>query len=338
MKILNNYSLKDNNTFKISALANRFVEFESDSEFIDFLKTDKNLNIENFLIIGEGSNLLFTGDYNGTVIHPATKNIDIVKEDEENIYVEASAGVVWDYFVEWTILNKAFGLENLSLIPGTVGASAVQNIGAYGVEAGDFIYSVKYVDIESAKVFNLFSKDCKFAYRDSIFKNELKGHFLILSVTYKLSKKPNVKIDYADIVNYFGEKKDINPGEIRNAVINIRNIKLPDPAITGNAGSFFKNPVVDQVKFELLYSKFPDLRYYTLADGNFKLAAGWMIDKCGLKGFAHNGAAVHDKQALVLINKSGEVTGHQILELSEIVKSKVFEIFGVNLEQEVIFI
>jgi len=339
MKFFNNYSLKTHNTFGVDAVASVYAEYDSDDEIIDYIRAhDDKFNQVKHLIIGEGSNLLFTGDYYGLVLHPMTKNISIVNEDNDFFYIEASAGVIWDDFVDWAVNHNAFGLENLSLIPGTVGASAVQNIGAYGAEAGNFIHSVKYVNLYSGEVIDISTQECEFSYRNSIFKNQLKECALILSVTFRLSKNPRVNIEYADLKKYFTESDNIVAAEIRKAVIEIRNNKLPDPKIIGNAGSFFKNPVVEKTNFDLLLNKFPDLKYFDLFDGNYKLAAGWLIDKCGLKGFEHNGAAVHENQALVIINKSGNVSGKDIVELSDKIKSKVFEKFNVNLEPEVIFI
>lgn len=339
MKIYRNYCLKKHNTFSVDAIASIFAEYTTDDEIIEYIRTNEGkFKQVKHLIVGEGSNLLFTGDFYGMVLHPLTKYISVQSEDNDFCLIEAAAGVIWDDFVGWTSSHMAFGLENLSLIPGTVGASAVQNVGAYGVEAGDYIHSVKYIDLHSGELISLSSEQCKFSYRNSIFKNELKNNFLILSVTYKLSRKPVINTEYADLRNCFDGRSDVSPREIREAVINIRNNKLPDPEITGNAGSFFKNPVIDKPKFNVLKEKFPDLRFYELADGNYKLAAGWLIDKCGLKGFEHNGAAVHDKQALVLINKSGNATGKDITGLAYIVSEKVKEKFDVCLEPEVIFI
>jgi len=339
MKFFNNYSLKTHNTFGVEALASVYAEYDSDDEIIDYIRThDDKFNQVKHLIIGEGSNLLFTGDYYGLVLHPKTKKISIVNEDNDFIYIEASAGVIWDDFVDWTIKHNAFGLENLSLIPGTVGASAVQNIGAYGAEAGCFIQSVKFVNLYSGEVLDIPNQECAFSYRNSIFKNDLKESALILSVTFRLNKNENVNIEYADLKKYFQETTNINASQVRIAIIEIRNNKLPDPKLIGNAGSFFKNPVVDKAKFEKLLIDFSDLKYFVLDDGNYKLAAGWLIDKCGLKGFEHNGAAVHENQALVIINKSGTITGKDIVELSDKIKLKVFENFEVNLEPEVIFI
>ncbi len=339
MKIRRNYCLKEHNTFNVEAVASVFVEFSIDDEFISYILShfDKFKQIKH-IVLGEGSNLLFTGDYYGMIIHPITKYISIKSENDSFCFIEAAAGVVWDDFIDWTIKNKAYGLENLSLIPGTVGASAVQNIGAYGAEVGDYIDSVKYVDLHTGKIVNIMANQCKFSYRNSIFKNELKDQVLILSVTYKLFKKSIINIEYADLKKYFSENHTITAEDLRQAVISIRNYKLPDPKTFGNAGSFFKNPVIDKVQFEILKDKFPDLRFYELANDYYKLAAGWLIDNCGLKGFEHKGAAVHENQALVLINKTGNASGRDVLELAKIVQMKINEKFQINLEPEVIIL
>jgi len=338
MKIFKNYCLKENNTFKINAVAETFVEYDSDNEILQYLKGYKDISDRKLLILGEGSNILFKGDFHGTIIHPKTAKIEIIQNSDEKIVVCAQAGCIWDDFVEWTINYKAYGLENLSLIPGTVGASAVQNIGAYGIEAGDFIESVTYFDLKESKIVTIKGKDCAFAYRNSIFKTKLKNSIIILSVNFCLNTSPSINADYADIKSYFGTKTDINPSELRNAVIEIRNNKLPEPKIVGNAGSFFKNPLVDKAKFDELLAEFVDLRYYSLDNNMYKIAAGWMIDKCGLKGFEKNGVAVHEKQALVIINRTGNVSGRDIVEFSELIQNKVFEVFKIKLEPEVIFI
>jgi UDP-N-acetylmuramate dehydrogenase len=339
MKTFTDYCLRNHNTFKINVRAAIFAEYDTDEEIINYiLKHDGKFQQVKLLILGEGSNLLFTDDFYGMVLHPKTNYISVISQDDEYYFVEAAAGVIWDKLVEYSIDNGAFGLENLSLIPGTVGASAVQNIGAYGVEASDFIHAVKYINLCTSKIESISGIDCKFSYRDSIFKSDFKNKALILSVTYKLNKTPKVKSEYADIKSHFNNKTEITPHELRDAVVNIRRNKLPDTEIIGNAGSFFKNPVVDKYKFEILLSKFPDLRYYNLDDGFYKLAAGWLIDKCGLKGFECNGAAVHENQALVLINKSGNAQGKDVLALAEIIQRKIKENFDVNLEPEVIII
>ena len=338
MTLENDYNLKKLNTFGIEARCNTFFEYSTDEELFDFIRLHKNDSDFKFFVLGGGSNVLFTKDFDGTIIHPATKGRKIVYETADNIFVEAQAGEIWDEFVEWCITKKAYGLENLSYIPGTVGASAVQNIGAYGAEARQFIHRVKFLHLDSGDIQYMSNEACCFGYRESIFKHLLKGKAIILSVVYKLSKHPSINRSYTDVEKYLTDNKITNPSpaDIRSAIIDIRRKKLPEVSETGSAGSFFKNPVVDAETFKALQEKFPEIKYFT-AGANFKLAAGWLIDQCGLKGFQHKGAAVHKNQALILIN-AGNATGNDVVELSKIVQDKVFEKFGVKLEPEAIII
>lgn len=338
MKDTSNYCLKSLNTFKIDVNADRFISFDNIDEFILFAKENQDIFKEKFIVTGEGSNLLFTCDYKGTVIHPETKTFGILQETDNHFIVQSEAGLKWDDFVEETLNLKAYGLENLSLIPGSVGASVVQNIGAYGVEVGDFVKTVKYLCLEDFVIKTISGKDCGFSYRNSIFKNELKNKAIVVAVDFKLNKKPECNTNYADIKSYLTDNVIVTPLFIRETVIKIRNKKLPDPDIIGNAGSFFKNPVIDKDQFDDLLIKFPDLRYYDLHNGKYKIAAGWLIDVCGLKGFEHNGAAVHENQALVLINKSGQAQGKDIKELADIILKVVKDKFGLSLEPEVIIL
>ncbi len=338
MKLENDYNLLNYNTFGIQAKCKTFFEYDTDNELFDFVRLQKDNKDFKFFVLGSGSNILFTKDFDSTIIHPATKGKTVVYENGNNIFVEAQAGEIWDEFVEWCITNKAYGLENLSYIPGTVGASAVQNIGAYGAEARQFIHRVKFLHLDSGDIQYMSNEACCFGYRESIFKHLLKGKAIILSVVYKLSKVPNINRSYADVEKYLTDNKINNPtpADIRNAIIDIRRKKLPEVSETGSAGSFFKNPVVSAETFNALKAQFPEIKYFT-AGSNFKLAAGWLIDQCGLKGFQHKGAAVHKNQALILINAS-KATGNDVLELSNIVRDKVFSKFGINLEPEAIII
>ena len=338
MKLEHDFCIKQHNTFGIEARCKEFFEYSTDEELFDFVRLHKDDKNFNFFILGGGSNILFTKDFDGTIIHPATKGRKIVYETAENIFVEAQAGEIWDEFVDWCITNNAYGLENLSYIPGTVGASAVQNIGAYGAEARQFIHRVKFLHLDSGDIQYMSNEACCFGYRESIFKHLLKGKAIILSVVYKLSKCPNINRSYADVEKYLTDNNISNPtpADIRNAIIDIRRKKLPEVTEIGSAGSFFKNPVVDAETFNSLKDKFPEIKYFT-AGVNYKLAAGWLIDQCGLKGFQHKGAAVHKNQALILIN-AGNATGNDVLDLSKIVQEKVFEKFGIKLEPEAIII
>lgn len=338
MKLEHDYSLQEYNTFGIDAQCKTFFEYSNDEELFEFVRLHKDDKDFNFFILGSGSNILFTKDFDGTIIHPATKGKKIVYETDDNIFVEAQAGEIWDEFVEWCIENKAYGLENLSYIPGTVGASAVQNIGAYGAEARQFIHRVKFLHLDSGDIQYMSNEACCFGYRESIFKHLLKGKAIILSVVYKLSKHPAINRSYADVEKYLTDNNITNPSpaNIRAAIIDIRRKKLPEVTEIGSAGSFFKNPVVDAATFNKMKEKFPEIKYFSTGS-NFKLAAGWLIDQCGLKGFQHKGAAVHKNQALILIN-AGNATGNDVLELSRIVQDKVHEKFGLKLEPEAIII
>ncbi|MDL2262068.1 UDP-N-acetylmuramate dehydrogenase [Bacteroidales bacterium OttesenSCG-928-I21] len=339
MKIIDNYSLTANNTFKTETFTQKFVEYYTDDEIVDFVKNSPDIFLSKFLIIGEASNILFVDNYKGTIIHPATKNISVISENLEYFFIRASAGVIFDDLVKYSLEKKMFGLENLSGIPGTVGASAVQNIGAYGSEVENYIEEVEFLNLNNLKIETKKNGECKFSYRDSIFKNELKNKAIILSVSYRLNKKFTPNLSYTDLANYFSENSPQNQSAelIRKIVINIRNNKLPDPKIIGNAGSFFKNPVINQSKFEALKLISPDVKYYPAGENMFKIAAGWLIDNCKLKGFTHKGAAVDEKQALVLINKQ-TATGKDILELAKIVQSKVYDKFKIILEPEVLIV
>ncbi len=338
MKDIPNYCLKSLNTFKIDVNADRFISFDNLYEFVLFVNENKDIFKQKFIVTGEGSNILFTKDFDGTVIHPETKSIGILNETDTHYIIQSEAGLEWDDFVEETLNMKAYGLENLSLIPGSVGASVVQNIGAYGVEVGDFVDKIKYICLEEFVVKTITGEDCEFSYRNSIFKNQLKNKAIVVAVDFKLKKKPDCNTNYADIKDYIADSEVVTPTFIREAVIKIRNKKLPDPDIIGNAGSFFKNPIIGKAQFDILRIEFPDLRYYDLNNGNYKIAAGWLIDVCGFKGFEHKGAAVHENQALVLVNKSGQAKGQDIKELADIIQARVQEKFGLILEPEVIIL
>ena len=335
VKILENISLKHLNTFGIEASAKWFAEIGNMNDLQELLQNKIFINSER-LILGGGSNLLFTKNFEGLVIKNSIKGISIVREDAEFSEVQAAAGEVWHDFVMWCINKNLGGLENLSLIPGCVGAGPMQNIGAYGVELKDVFGELEAVDLATGakRVFN--KAQCKFGYRESIFKHELKNKFIITAVTFRLSKKPKVNTSYGAISTELQTMKVLDPGikEVSQAVINIRNSKLPDPKIIGNAGSFFKNPEVESSVYKNLKARFSGLAAYEMENGKYKLAAGWLIEKCELKGYSRGEAAVHNKQALVLVNK-GKATGAEIYSLSEYVLEAVFSKFGIKLEREV---
>ncbi len=335
MIIQKNRSLKEFNTFHVEAYAKYFCEVNDISE-LELLFADDRFSNEQKLILGGGSNLLFTKDFNGIVIKNNIGGIEVISENENEVMIKAGAGIDWDKFVEYTINAGFNGLENLSLIPGTVGASPIQNIGAYGVEVKDVIESVNGFMLDSLVQKSFSNSECKFGYRDSIFKNELKNKFIVISVIFKLSKNGKVKSDYEAIRNYISYNKtaEVTPEAIRNAVIEIRKSKLPDPNEIGNAGSFFKNPVISYEKFKKLKKQFPDLNGYKINDNSIKISAGWLIEKCELKGKRENNVGIYDKQALVIVNY-GTLSGKDILEFAQTVKAEVERKFSIDLIYEV---
>jgi UDP-N-acetylmuramate dehydrogenase len=289
------------------------------------------------MILGGGSNILFTKDFDGLVLKNEISGINIIHEDEEFIFINAGAGVKWHSFVMFCVNQNFGGVENLSLIPGNVGASPMQNIGAYGVEIKDVFYQLEALHLKE-KVRETFSaKDCEFGYRESVFKNKYKDQFAILNVTYRLKKKPDFNISYGAIETELQKKnvKDLSVKAISDAVINIRSSKLPDPEILGNAGSFFKNPIIDSHELNELKENFdPNVPFYKLGNEHFKIPAGWLIEKCGWKGFRRGDVGCYEKQALVLVNY-GNATGKEIYNLSEEIKISVEEKFNIELEREV---
>ena len=335
MEIFHNYPLKSLNTFGIDVDAQYFTEVASIEELTQAYEFIKSENIP-FLILGGGSNILFMKDFKGLILKINLKGIDIVSEKENEVIVKAGAGENWDELVDFCINKSYGGLENLSLIPGCVGASPVQNIGAYGVEMKDFFVSLDFYDFSSQKIKMFKKADCQFDYRNSIFKNELKGNGVVTSVTFQLDKSPQLKLDYGSIREELNSMSVSQPTikSVRDAVIRIRQSKLPDPAEIGNAGSFFKNPVVSSEKHHQLKTDFPNLVSFNQKDGSYKLAAGWLIDQNGWKGKRFGDAGVHKNQALVLVNY-GKATGKEIFELSENIVESVQSKFGVLLEMEV---
>ena len=329
MKDIANYSLLSRNTFGMDVKAKRFVEYDNEEELKALIPT---LSGE-VLHMGGGSNLLFKGDFEGTVLHSAIKGIEVVDESAESALVRAGAGEVWDDFVAWAVERGYGGVENLSLIPGEVGASAVQNIGAYGVEAKDVIALVEAIDLSNGQKRVFGTEECNYAYRQSIFKNALKGKYAITYVTYRLQKQPVLKLDYGNIRAVLGDNGQHTISDVRQAIIDIRNAKLPDPKVQGNAGSFFMNPVVSREKFLSLQKDYPQMPYYEV-EGGVKIPAGWMIDQCGWKGKALGRAGVHDKQALVLVNLGG-ASSEEIITLCNTICKDVYDKFGIDIHPEV---
>lgn len=335
MKIERNISLKDLNTFGIEAEASFYAEINRQDDLRELINTSEYHNNPK-LVIGGGSNLLFTKDFDGLVIRNMLSGIEILKQNVEFVWVKAAAGENWHKFVTWCVYNKYGGLENLSLIPGCVGAAPMQNIGAYGVEIKDVCESVEALDMETGEETVFSNADCKFAYRESIFKHSHKNKYFITAVTFKLRKKPVFNTSYGAIEQELAAMgvKELSIKAISDAVINIRSSKLPDPAQIGNAGSFFKNPEVSKQKHDELKSQYEKLVAYPLDNGNYKLAAGWLIEACGLKGKRNGAVGVHEKQALVLVNYGGG-KGDEVYKLSEEVLQAVKDKFGVTLEREV---
>lgn len=337
MKDIANYSLLAHNTFGIDAKCRRFVEYSSVAEAKDIARSI-DTTCEPLLIIGSGSNLLLTQDFNGTVLHSAIKGISSTFVDG-GVMVRCGSGEIWDDVVDHCVSNGWYGAENLSLIPGEVGASAVQNIGAYGVETKDIICRVEAIEIGTGKSCIFTNAECQYAYRQSRFKAEWKNRYLITHVTYRLSTVFNPHLDYGNIHEQLLRQGIDNPtaGQLRSVIISIRNAKLPDPKQEGNAGSFFMNPIVSMQKFLELQAKYPDMPHYPVDAEHEKIPAGWMIDQCGWKGKTLGKAGVHSKQALVLVNKGG-ATGADIIKLCNAIHSDVADRFGIEIHPEVNFV
>ncbi|WP_127845138.1 UDP-N-acetylmuramate dehydrogenase [Psychroflexus aestuariivivens] len=331
MKVDKNISLKAYNTFGVDVKAKQFISVSSEDELFEILK---RFYASELFIIGGGSNMLLTQDVEDTVLHVNLKGIEILENHKNHVLVAANAGENWHEFVTYCVNNNFGGIENLSLIPGNVGTAPVQNIGAYGVELKDTFEYCEAINRQTLtkKRFNL--EDCEFGYRNSVFKNKLKDQFVISKVVFKLTKKKhNFKLDYGALKQEFAKKKP-NLKSISDAVIAIRESKLPNPKTLGNSGSFFKNPIVQREKFEEIQKDFPDMPFYEINNDEIKIPAGWLIETTGLKGFREGDAGVHEKQALVLVNY-GSASGQNILNLANLVQEKVQQKFGIMLENEV---
>lgn len=325
--------MKIPNTFGLDVEAAVFLEYDSVEKLEELIAAGRITSP--YLHIGGGSNLLFTGDYEGVILHSRIGGIEVTTEDKETVRVRVGAGVVWDDFVAYCVEHGWYGTENLSLIPGEVGASAVQNIGAYGVEVKDLISSVETVNIQGVK--RVFQVDeCGYSYRNSIFKRPEMKQVFVTYVCFRLSKKEHYTLDYGTIRQEL-EDCPVDLKTLRQVIIRIRESKLPDPKVLGNAGSFFMNPVVPRGVFEALQKQYPQMPFYELDADRIKIPAGWMIDRCGWKGKSLGPAAVHDKQALVLVNRGG-ATGADIVALSDAVRASVREKFGIDIHPEVNFI
>ena len=348
MKDIRDYSLLAHNTFGIDAKCRRFLEYSSveEAQQIVAALTDADKPL---LILGGGSNLLLTGDYAGTVLHSSIMGVEVLGNGElaaaehddallnpEFVFLRCGSGEVFDDVVAYAVEHGYHGAENLSIIPGEVGASAVQNIGAYGVEAKDIIYKVEAVEIATGRVVVFDNQDCQYSYRQSRFKHEWKDKYLVTHVIYRLSRSFVPDLDYGNIRASLAANHIENPTaqQLRDVIIEIRNAKLPDPKVQGNAGSFFMNPIVEKAKFEELAAQYPGMPHYTIDEEHEKIPAGWMIDQCGWKGKSLGRAGVHDKQALVLVNRGG-ATGEEIVNLCETIRKDVKQKFGIDIHPEV---
>lgn len=334
MEIQTNFSLKKYNTFGIEAQAKQFVAVRSISELTTVLEQNKSANK---FILGGGSNMLLTKDIEALVIHIDLKGKRIIREDLDHVWVESQAGENWHEFVLWTIDQNFGGLENMSLIPGNVGTTPVQNIGAYGTEIKDTFVSCDAITVTNQEIKIFTKEECRFGYRESIFKNQIKDQYIITSVVFKLTKRNhNITISYGDIANELAKNEIINPTikEVSDAVIAIRKSKLPDPKELGNSGSFFKNPILLKTDFQKIHQQFPEMKYYDVSETQVKVPAGWLIEQAGFKGKRFGDAGIHKNQALVLVNY-GNATGQEILNVSKNIQDTIFTTFGIRIEAEV---
>ena len=334
MKIQTNFSLKKYNTFGIEAKAKQFIAVRSTAELTSVLEQNKSANK---FILGGGSNMLLTKDIDALVIHIDLKGKRIIAENEGYVWVESQAGENWHEFVLWTINQNFGGLENMSLIPGNVGATPVQNIGAYGTEIKDTFISCEALTTINHELKTFTKEDCHFGYRESIFKNEVKDQYIITSVVFKLTKRDHkINTSYGDITNELAKKNIINPSlkDVSDAVIAIRQNKLPDPKELGNSGSFFKNPILLKTDFEKIHQQFPEMKYYDVSETEVKVPAGWLIEQAGFKGKRFGDAGIHKNQALVLVNY-GSATGQEILNVSKSIQETIYKIYGIYIEAEV---
>lgn len=332
MNVSENYSLRHHNTFGVDAKARLFAAFTDIDELTEVLERYAD---ESLLILGGGSNILFTRNFDGLVLKNEIGGIDIISENEEHVYVKAGAGVNWHALVMFCLERNLAGVENLSLIPGSVGASPMQNIGAYGVEIKEVFEQLEAYHIRDRKAVTFSNSDCEFGYRDSVFKGRYKNEFVILHVVYRLNKVPHYHTGYGAVQEELDRLgKGVTIQSVAEAVMNIRRSKLPDPATLGNAGSFFKNPTVPYAQFAALQEEHPSMPGYPLPSGDVKLAAGWLVEQAGWKGFRKGDAGCHSRQALVLVNY-GSATGAEIYQFSEDIQESVASRFGVELEREV---
>ena len=328
----NEINLASRNSFHVEQSARRLIEFDCEEDLQSIFGREP---FDRWMVLSGGNNILFTEDYDGVLLTPVSQRIEPVEENDEQVVVRVGAGVEWDDLVAWAVERGLWGLENLSLIPGKAGAAPVQNIGAYGAEAKDVIRSVRFYDVQEGAMRTLGREECAFGYRESIFKQELKGRVVITEIEIVLSKRANPRLGYGDVEREVERLGGATLTNIREAICSIRRSKLPDTAVLGNAGSFFKNPVVERAVAERLLADYPEMPHYAAADpAKVKLAAGWLIDRAGLKGYREGAVGVHERQALVLVNHGG-ATGGEVIALARKVQAVVKQTFGVEIDTEV---
>lgn len=324
-------SLRGRNSFGVDQRAARLVEFETAEDLRTFFAAGIP---GRWTVLAGGNNILFTEDYDGVLLTPAARQIALVSDDGDEVRLRVDAGVEWDDLVEWVVQRGLWGIENLSLIPGKAGAAPVQNIGAYGCEAKDAIRRVEMYCVETGTVLTLDAAHCGFGYRESVFKHDLKGRVIITAVEIALSHTPRPRLGYGDVEREVEARGGATLRNIREAICSIRRAKLPDPAVLGNAGSFFKNPVVEASVAENLLKAYPDMPHYPAPEGREKLAAGWLIDRTGMKGHRAGNVGVHERQALVIVNHGG-ATGGEVIAFARTVQTRVREKFGIEIDTEV---
>ena len=332
IRVFEQADLQGRNSFHVSQRAARLIEFDKAEELPALFE---QYHPERWMVLSGGNNILFTRDYDGTLITPCGTDIRIIAEDDHSVEVEVEAGLEWDNLVQWCVERDLWGIENLSLIPGKVGAAPVQNIGAYGVEAKNAICAVTMFVPESGKFLTLAAEHCAFGYRESVFKHSLRGKVIITSVTFRFGKEPNPILGYGDVIREVEVRGGATLRNIRDAICEIRRSKLPDTEVLGNAGNFFKDPVVEVEVAEQLRADYPEMPLYPVAEqGKVKLATGWLIDKAGLKGYREGAVGVHERQALVLVNHGG-ATGGEVIAFARMAQERVKERFGIEIDTEV---
>lgn len=332
MEHIENYPLERITTFHLPAQCRHFINYSSVEELREILKSNLFRSMPS-LHIGEGSNLLFTKNYDGIILHSRIEYIDVIEDNDDTVILKAGAGLNWDKFVKYCVGNGYYGIENMSYIPGEIGASAIQNIGSYGIEVKDVIHKVHCIAVADGSERVFLNEECRYGYRDSIFKNELKDKYIVVAVEYKLSKVPVYSLEYGPLKNMLDDGGEITLQRVRQTIIDVRKSKLPDPADLGSAGSFFKNPVISKERFNALKHKYPSMPGYILSDTSVKVPAGWLIENAGLKGFSAGGARVYEKQCLVIVN-GGNATSGDVVELYTAIIDKVKDLYDIQLHPE----